>query len=85
MKFPKVEIEWKDIINENSWIDFEKIDKDIEDSKKEKFYSIGWLYKKDKDYVVIFTSLNLDKDENITNVNYEIIPIGVIKSIKEIK
>ncbi len=74
-----VKVKWFDITNENNWVDIDDLDKDVDGELASNCYSVGWLYKKEPEYIVILTSKIIDKNGKLDRASYEIIPTGVIR------
>ena len=84
MKLKLVEVEWIDITNENSWVDFEDLEKSIAKEQAQTCLSVGYLHKKDAKWVVILPTVIL-KDGNIDRCGFELIPAGCIIRIRHIR
>lgn len=84
MNLKLVKIEWLDILNENNWVDFKDIEDKITYTKAMRYYSVGWLYKENREYIVILPSISLKPDGDLDDVTYEFIPKGVIKKITKL-
>ena len=84
MNLKLVKIEWLDILNDNNWCSFKDIDEKITGALESKYYSVGWLYKDTKEYIVILPSISLKPDGELEDVTWEFIPKGVIKKITKL-
>ena len=81
-KFPYElhKIEWEDICSDSGWAS------DIEFDRMEVSHciSIGFIYKKNKDYVWIFSSYEIDNLGEITFGDRTVIPASNIKTMDKI-
>lgn len=81
-KFPHVKIIWEDIQASNeAWIDEDDVIKnDIAICS-----DTGYIFKKTKDKLWLFTSYSYDDDEKLSVGGLTVFPLGVIKKIERIK
>ena len=79
LPFPKVRVEWIDILSDSGWATEKEFDK----MKLAKPVNEGWLYSKDKDSVKLFASYDKDED-GITFGDRTMIPRQWVKKIQKI-
>ncbi len=84
MKLRLVAVEWIDITNENSWVDWEDLDREIAKEKKSVATSVGYLYSRDKKWLVILPTI-MSKEGKKERVGYELIPAGCVKRVRYLK
>ena len=77
--FPKVRVEWIDILSDSGWAS----DKEFDKMRLSYPVNEGWLYSKDKDSIKLFASFDRD-DDGITFGDRTMIPMSVVKKIRKI-
>jgi hypothetical protein len=79
--FPKVRIEWIDILSDSGWAD----EKQFNRMKLASPVNEGWVYSKDKESIKVFASYDRDEDtKDITFGDRTMIPISCIKKITKL-
>ena len=79
-KYKLYRIEWKDIFSDSSWA----IDTEFDRMHVSHCISIGFIYKKTKDYIWIFASYEIDILGEITFGDRTVIPASNIKKMEKI-
>ena len=75
--FPKVRIEWIDILSDSGWADEKQFNK----MKVATPVNEGWVYSKDKNHVKVFASYDKEDDGTLTFGDRTVIPMACIKKI----
>ena len=76
--FPKVRIEWIDILSDSGWAD----EKQFNRMKLAFPVNEGWVFEKTKDHIKIFASYDRDEDtKDITFGDRTMIPTSCIKKL----
>ena len=78
--FPKVRVEWIDILSDSGWADEKQFNK----MKLASPVNEGWVYSKDKESIKVFASYDRDDDGSFTFVDRTMIPIACIKKITKL-
>ena len=81
LPFPKVRVEWIDILSDSGWA----TDKEFDKMKLSYPVNEGWLYSKDKNAVKLFASFDKDDDGTITFGDRTMIPTSCVKKIHRIQ
>ena len=81
LPFPKVRVEWIDILSDSGWA----TDKEFDKMKLSYPVNEGWLYSKDKKSVKLFASFDKDDDGNITFGDRTMIPPSCVKKIQKLQ
>ena len=81
LPFPKVRVEWIDILSDSGWA----TDKEFDKMKLSYPVNEGWLYSKDKKSVKLFASFDKDDDGNITFGVRTMIPTSCVKKIQKLQ
>ena len=77
--FPKVRVEWVDILSDSGWAS----DKEFDKMRLSYPVNEGWLYSKDKNSIKLFASFDRD-DDGITFGDRTMIPTSVVRKIQKI-
>ena len=77
--FPKVRVEWIDILSDSGWAS----DKEFDKMRLSYPVNEGWLYSKDKDSIKLFASFDRD-DDGITFGDRTMIPTSVVRKIRKL-
>ena len=79
--FPKVRIEWIDILSDSGWAD----EKEFNRMKLATPVNEGWIFSKDKESIKVFASYDRDEDtKDITFGDRTMIPVSCIKKITKL-
>jgi hypothetical protein len=79
-KYDLYKISWEDILSDSAWASDTEFDRmDVSHC-----ISIGFIYKKTKDYVWIFSSYEIDNLGEITFGDRTVIPANNIKTMEKI-
>ena len=79
LPFPKVRVEWIDILSDSGWA----TDKEFDKMKLSFPVNEGWLYNKDRYAIKLFASFDRDDDGTITFGDRTMIPTSwVVKMTK---
>jgi hypothetical protein len=81
LPFPKVRVEWIDILSDSGWAS----DKEFDKMKLSFPINEGWLYNKDRYAIKLFASYDKDDDGTFTFGDRTMIPISVVKKIQKIQ
>ena len=79
LPFPKVRVEWIDILSDSGWAS----DKEFDKMKLSYPVNEGWLYSKDKNSIKLFASFDQDED-GLTFGDRTMIPTSVVRKIQKI-
>ncbi len=71
-------VEWLDPMNHNGWVSISE----VEAMGVQTMWALGWLVGKDKEYIKVSVNKSTDGDR-VSDIL--ILPVGCVKSIKEIK
>jgi len=80
LPFPKVRVEWIDILSDSGWAS----DKEFDKMKLSFPVNEGWLYNKDRYAIKLFASYDKDEDGSFTFGDRTMIPLSVVKKIQKI-
>ena len=80
LPFPKVRVEWIDILSDSGWA----TDKEFDKMKLSYPGNEGWLYSKDNKAIKLFASFDKDDDGTITFGDRTMIPTSCVKKILKI-
>ena len=80
LPFPKVRVEWIDILSASGWA----TDKEFDKMNLSYPVNEGWLYSKDNKAIKLFASFDKDDDGTITFGDRTMIPMSVVKKIRKI-
>jgi len=80
LPFPKVRVEWIDILSDSGWA----TDKEFDKMKLARPVNEGWLYSKDNKSIKLFASYDKDED-GITFGDRTMIPTSCVKKIQKIQ
>ena len=78
--FPKVRVEWIDILSDSGWAS----DKEFDKMRLSFPVNEGWLYNKDRYAIKLFASYDKDEDGSFTFGDRTMIPLSVVKKIQKI-
>ena len=81
LPFPKVRVEWIDILSDSGWAS----DKEFDKMKLSFPINEGWLYNKDRYAIKLFASYDKDDDGTFTFGDRTMIPISVVKKMTRIQ
>ena len=79
LPFPKVRVEWIDILSDSGWAD----EKGFNKMKLAYPVNEGWLYNKDRYAIKLFASFDQDED-GLTFGDRTMIPTSVVRKIQKI-
>ena len=79
--FPKVRVEWIDILSDSGWAD----EKGFNKMKLASPVNEGWLYNKDRYAIKLFASYDKEDDGSLTFGDRTMIPLACVKKIVKIK
>ena len=79
LPFPKVRVEWIDILSDSGWA----TDKEFDKMKLARPVNEGWLYSKDNKSIKLFASYDKD-DDGITFGDRTMIPRQWVKKIQKL-
>ena len=79
LPFPKVRVEWIDILSDSGWA----TDKEFDKMNLSYPVNEGWLYEKTKDHVKLFASYDKDEDGYVFG-DRTMIPRAWVKKIQKI-
>ena len=80
LPFPKVRVEWIDILSDSGWA----TDKEFDKMKLSYPVNEGWLYSKDKKSIKLFASFDRDEDGTITFGDRTMIPSSCVKKMTKL-
>jgi hypothetical protein len=80
LPFPKVRVEWIDILSDSGWA----TDKEFDKMKLSFPINEGWLYNKDRYAIKLFASFDRDEDGTITFGDRTMIPASCVKKMTRI-
>ncbi len=80
LPFPKVRVEWIDILSDSGWA----TDKEFDKMKLSFPVNEGWLYNKDRYAIKLFASFDRDEDGTITFGDRTMIPASCVKKMTRI-
>ena len=80
LPFPKVRVEWIDILSDSGWA----TDKEFDKMNLSYPVNEGWLYSKDNKAIKLFASFDKDDDGTITFGDRTMIPTSCVKKILKI-
>ena len=80
LPFPKVRVEWIDILSDSGWA----TDKEFDKMNLSYPVNEGWLYSKDNKAIILFASFDKDDDGTITFGDRTMIPTSCVKKILKI-
>ena len=80
LPFPKVRVEWIDILSDSGWAD----EKGFNKMKLAFPVNEGWLYNKDKYAVKLFASYDRDDDGSLTFGDRTMIPLACVKKMTKL-
>ena len=80
LPFPKVRVEWIDILSDSGWA----TDKEFDKMKLSFPVNEGWLYNKDRYAIKLFASFDRDDDGTITFGDRTMIPTSCVKKMTRI-
>ena len=78
--FPKVRVEWIDILSDSGWAS----DKEFDKMKLSFPVNEGWLYNKDRDAIKLFASYDKEDDGTLTFGDRTMIPLSCVKKMSKI-
>jgi len=81
LPFPKVRVEWIDILSDSGWAS----DKEFDKMKLSYPVNEGWLYSKDKNAIKLFASFDKEEDGTLTFGDRTMIPTSCVKKIQKIQ
>ena len=81
LPFPKVRVEWIDILSDSGWA----TDKEFDKMKLSYPVNEGWLYSKDKFAIKLFASYDREDDGTITFGDRTMIPLSCVKKVQKIQ
>ena len=81
LPFPKVRVEWIDILSDSGWA----TDKEFDKMKLSFPVNEGWLYNKDRYAIKLFASFDRDDDGTITFGDRTMIPTSCVKKMTRIQ
>lgn len=79
--YPRVRIQWQDIQSHPDWVSIS----DIEEQSTADCVDEGYLFKKDKHRVWIFSSYSKNEDGTYDVANVTCLPRGCVKKITTLK
>ncbi len=79
--FPKVRVEWCDILSDSGWAD----EKGFNKMKLAFPVNEGWLYKKDDDAIKLFASYDRDEAGSLNFGDRTMIPLACVKKIVKLQ
>ena len=80
LPFPKVRVEWIDILSDSGWAS----DKEFDKMKLSYPVNEGWVYSKDKNSVKLFASFDQEEDGTLTFGDRTMIPTSVVRKIHKL-
>jgi len=80
MPFPKVRVEWIDILSDSGWAS----DKEFEKMRLSYPVNEGWLYSRDKKSIKLFASFDREDDGTFSFGDRTMIPTSVVRKIQKI-
>lgn len=81
----RLEVEWKDITLVTDWTDFSDIDKKLEENKAIRYYTIGFFYSEDKDWLSLCATMTYKKNGEIDELDcIYTIPKSLIMKINKL-
>ena len=80
LPFPKVRVEWIDILSDSGWAN----DKEFDKMRLSFPVNEGWLYNKDRHAIKLFASYDKEEDGTFTFGDRTMIPLSVVKKIQKI-
>ncbi len=80
LPFPKVRVEWIDILSDSGWAS----DKEFDKMKLSYPVNEGWMYSKDKNSVKLFASFDQEEDGTLTFGDRTMIPTSVVRKIHKL-
>ena len=80
LPFPKVRVEWIDILSDSGWADEKQFGK----MELAKPVNEGWLYSKDKKAIKLFASYDRDEDGSLTFGDRTMIPVACVKKMTKL-
>ena len=78
--YPKVRVEWIDILSDSGWAD----DKQFDRMKLASPVNEGWLYSKDKKTIKLFASFDRDDDGTLAFGDRTMIPLACVRKMVKI-
>ena len=78
--YPKVRVEWIDILSDSGWA----TDKEFDKMRLSFPVNEGWLYNRDRDAIKLFASYDKEEDGTFTFGDRTMIPLSVVKKIHKI-
>jgi len=81
LPFPKVRVEWIDILSDSGWA----TDKEFDKMNLSYPVNEGWLYSKDNKAIKLFASFDKDDDGTITFGDRTMIPTSCVKKMTRIQ
>ena len=79
-KYELYKIHWEDILSDSAWASETEFDR----MSVSRCISIGFIYRKTKDYIWIFSSYEIDTVGEITFGDRTVIPASNIKTMEKI-
>ena len=80
LPFPKVRVEWIDILSDSGWAS----DKEFDKMKLSFPVNEGWLYNRDRYAIKLFASYDRDDDGSLTFGDRTMIPLACVKKMVKI-
>ena len=80
LPFPKVRVEWIDILSDSGWA----TDKEFDKMNLSYPVNEGWLYSKDKNSVKLFASYDREDDGSFSFGDRTMIPRDWVKKIQKL-
>ena len=80
LPFPKVRVEWIDILSDSGWAS----DKEFDKMKLSYPINEGWMYSKDRDSIKLFASFDQEEDGTLTFGDRTMIPTSVVRKIQKL-
>jgi len=79
--YPKVRVEWIDIISDSGWAD----EKSFNRMKLASPVNEGWLYNKDRYAIKLFASYDREDDGSLVFGDRTMIPLSCVKKVQKIQ
>ena len=79
--YPKVRVEWIDIISDSGWAD----ERSFNRMKLASPVNEGWLYNKDRYAIKLFASYDREDDGSLVFGDRTMIPLSCVKKVQKIQ
>ena len=79
--YPKVRVEWIDIISDSGWAD----EKGFNKMRLASPVNEGWLYNKDRYAIKLFASYDREDDGSLVFGDRTMIPLSCVKKVQKIQ